>query len=140
MTKGYGTGWLHWFYRWRVPMGGLLSVLGIVFGVMGMQTAESAALRVFGVMGAVLSGFCLIGYIALYIGYTKGRYFDLYAPWMYRVTLILLWVECISAFLAYGLNVGALIVYALFGVLNHIYFYHRRYWCFGISEKRKGEE
>ncbi len=141
MAKEYGTGWLHWFYRWRVPVGGLLSALGLAVGVSGNLAGESALLRVFGVIGAVFSGLCLVGYIALYIGYTRGRYFDLYAPWMYRVTLILLWVECIAAFCAYGLNLVALIGYGLFGVLNHIYFYHRRYLCFGIDKKQgKGEE
>ena len=140
MTKNYGTEWLNWFYRLRVPVGGLMSAMGMALGFAGVLTGGVPVLRVFGVIGGVVCALCLIGYIALYMGYSKGRYFDLYAPWMYRITLILLWVECAGAFLAYGLNVAALICYGLFGVLNHIYFYHRRYLCFGIEDKKKGED
>ena len=140
MKKAYGTGWLHWFYRLRVPVGGLMSALGMALGFAGVLTSGDPVLRVFGVIGGVVCALCLIGYIALYMGYSKGRYFDIYAKWMYGVTLTLLWVDCAGAFLAYGLNVTALIGYGLFGVLNHIYFYHRRYWCFGIENKKNRED
>ena len=122
----YGVGWLHLFYRWRVPIGGLMSLLGIAFGYMSGGA---------GMVGAVLSGMCLIGYIVLYMGYTKGRYFNLYASWMYYLTLTLLWMECIAAFLSYGNNVFGLFGYAVFGICNHIYFHHRRYLCYGVRSK-----
>ena len=120
----YGMGWLHWFYRWRVPIGCLMSFVGIAFGIMNSGVS---------VIGAVMSGACLIGYISLYIGYSKGRYFNIYGKWMYGLTLTLLWAECIAAFFAYGFNLVALIGYGIFGALNHYYFYNRRYLCFGIG-------
>ena len=107
----YGMGWLHFFYRWRVPIGCFMSLLGIAFGFVSGGA---------GMVGAVLSGMCLIGYIALYMGYSKGRYFNLYASWMYYLTLTLLWMECIAAFLSYGNNLFGLLGYAVFGVCNHI--------------------
>ena len=126
--RTYGMGWLHWFYRWRVPVGGLASLAGIMFGVMTGGIA---------VVGSVLSGACLIGYVALYFGYSKGRWFNLFTPWMYYLTLALMWTECVAVFFAYAFNPVALIAYAVFGVCNHVYFRHRRYLCYGIGDKSK---
>ena len=122
--------WLHWFYRWCTPIRVFMSFVGIVFGIMNGGV---------GVVGAVLSGACLAGYIALYMGYSKGRYFNLYAKWMYGLTLALIWVECIAALFAYGFNFAILIGNTVFGALNHYYFHNRRYLCFGIKNDEESQ-
>ena len=133
--KGYSTGWLHFFYRIRVPFGVIFSLGGAALGVNGVLVpAQLPLLYAIGIIGGVLSGICALGYIAVYFGYVKGRYFDIYPYWVYPLTLALLWVECGAAFLAYALNPIMLIGFLIFGVCNTVYFVHRRYLYYKKSE------
>jgi hypothetical protein len=117
-----------------------LSIAGAVMGIVGMPaSAQSPLLRAVGIVGGVLSGICALAYVVLYFGYVKGRCFNVYASWMYYLTLILMWTECVAAFLTDAFNPVLLIFLVVFGVCNHIYFYHRRYLSYGIANSRKGE-